>query len=47
MSTGEFIFLLAGMYDNIAPSVTEPKGNAIARLTQEAHARAVARAKKG
>lgn len=45
MPPGEFLYLLAGMLDVVAPAATEPASEKIARLSREAHERAVAKAR--
>jgi hypothetical protein len=45
LSTEDFLFLLVGMLDNTSPELTEPREDQATRLTREAHARAVERAK--
>jgi hypothetical protein len=41
MPAQEFLFLLAGMLDVTDPGSTEPQTEAAARMTREAHDRAV------
>lgn len=45
MPVDQYLFLLVGMLDNTSPEVTEPPEEKIARLTREAHQRAMQRAR--
>lgn len=45
MPPGEFMYLLAGMMDVVAPATTEPAQEKMSRLAREAHERAVVKAR--
>lgn len=47
MPPGEFLYLLSGMLDVVAPHATEPATERVSRLMREAHEKAMATARKG